>query len=161
MTTLGGVPVDFLNGIPGPNAKVLTGFDDWLEEGSDVDDSGKGVSGSDSGVGSVEVLGTVEPVVLHGGKPLVQEVRIGMDREKSPVVTPVCESLSQEVERRTKEVCDQDPEANADAVRPHVEMLVKNERRRRAAEQAEGAAREESPDYDTGSQEVRRGRRRG
>jgi hypothetical protein len=67
----------------------------------------------------------------------------------------------QEVERRTKEVCERDPEANPDAVRPHVEMLVKNERRRRAAEQAEGAAREESPDYDTGSQEVRRGRRRG
>ena len=46
MTTLGGVPVDFLNGTTGPNAKVLTGFDDWLEEGSDGDDSDKGVSGS-------------------------------------------------------------------------------------------------------------------
>ena len=84
-----------------------------------------------------------------------------MERAAAPVVTPVYESLSQEVERRTKEVCDQDPEANADAVRPHVEMLVKNERRRRAAEQAEGAGRAEAPDYDTGSQEVRRGRRRG
>ena len=73
---------------------------------------------------------------------------------------PVYESVSQEVERRTKEVCDQDPEANADAVRPHVEMLVKNERRQKALE-AEGAARAEAPDYDTGSQEVRRGRRRG
>jgi acetolactate synthase regulatory subunit len=63
----------------------------------------------------------------------------------------------QEVERRTKEVCERDPEANPDAVRPHVEMLVKNERRQKALE-AEGA---EAPDYDTGSQEVRRGRRRG
>ena len=78
----------------------------------------------------------------------------------SSIAPPVYESVLQEVERRTKEVCERDPEANPDAVRPHVEMLVKNERRRRAAEQAEGAAREESPDYDTGSQEVRRGRRR-
>ena len=71
----------------------------------------------------------------------------------APVVTPVYESVPQEVERRTKEVCDRDPEANPDAVRPHVEMLVKNERRRQKAAAA--------PDYDTGSQEVRRGRRRG
>jgi hypothetical protein len=72
-------------------------------------------------------------------------------------VTPVYESFAAQVKRYAQRIKDEYPETDPGRADEQAAMLVKNERRQKALE-AEGA---EAPDYDTGSQEVRRGRRRG
>ena len=75
-------------------------------------------------------------------------------------MTPVYESFASQVKRYAQRIKDEYPETDPGRADEQATMLVKNERRQKALE-AEGAGREEAPDYDTGSQEVRRGRRRG
>ena len=147
---------------------------DWLEEESDgegneeqeaVREAEEAKQGEGSG-GADPVQGS-EPGILPlsgrnpGGASAAPPVP-----ERSPgvvpaalVVTPVYESFAAQVKRYAQRIKDEYPETDPGRADEQATMLVKNERRQKALE-AEGAARAEAPDYDTGSQEVRRGRRR-
>ena len=141
----------------------------WLEETSDVVEEGQsseaGVFGADSG-GADPVQGS-EPGILPlsgrnpGGASAAPPVRGRAPGvvERSPVVTPVYESFAAQVKRYAQRIKDEYPETDPGRADEQAAMLVKNEWRQKALE-AEGAGREAAPDYDTGSQEVRRGRRK-
>ena len=136
---------------------------DWLEEESDGTTDGEVEDHNRverTGTGrSVPVFDAEHRSGLRGGTGMgPTESDTGFASE-APVVTPVYESIPQEVERRVKEVMDREPESDEAVVRSNVTDGVKKLRRQKALE-AEGSAREEAPDYDTGSQEVRRGRRK-
>ena len=111
----------------------------------------------------IDLRGALSPRRLNG----VEENAVtvsgpyrGITREAAePRRKPAPETQPAEIERRVKEVMDREPESDEAVVRSNVTDGVKKLRRQKALE-AEGSAREEAPDYDTGSQEVRRGRRK-
>ena len=128
---------------------------DWLEEESDGEEEAE-KSHSDAGPSP------------DAGRDAIRLQRLDTKGEsqgspetgqKPPVVTPVYESFAAQVKRYAQRIKDEYPETDPGRADEQATMLVKNERRQKALE-AEGAARAEAPDYDTGSQEVRRGRRR-
>ena len=170
--------------VPLPKDAVIAGLGeevpekiDWLEEESDgvkeeqaalqasEAEQEAGGPGADSG-GADPIQGS-EPGILPlsgrnpGGASAAPPVRGRAPGvvERSPVVTPVYESFAAQVKRYAQRIKDEYPETDPGRADEQAAMLVKNERRQKALE-AEGAGREAAPDYDTGSQEVRRGRRK-
>ena len=144
------------------------GLLDWLEEegGRSVEEQEPGQAESAGGsrvqapersspaADTRDPVGASEAVPVRGRSPGVVP--------EAPVAAPVYESITQEVDRRVKEECDRDPEINANALRPGMEIRVKQERRQKALEQAESPEVEpgEFPDYANESQQIRAGRRK-